>query len=142
MGKTKCIKDFPCEQCGIKGMLQLYLNNSLRITYARVRHYQGTINGKLQFKYCKQDSDYINRILLNLNIQPSKIESKTNNQLTKSIDQNIDNIDPNLNNLAYSSENKMGRSSSLVGHWLYEPKVAGSSPARPTIIRLGNRVVS
>ena len=42
-------------------------------------------------------------------------------------------IDPKALKSGPILQNKEGRSSSLVGHWHYEPKVAGSSPARPTI---------
>lgn len=34
MGKTKCVKDFPCEECGNRGLLQI-----LTAKYSRVRHY-------------------------------------------------------------------------------------------------------
>ncbi len=42
------------------------------------------------------------------------------------------NIDPKILKSNPIHELEEGRSSSLVGRWLYEPKVAGSSPARPT----------
>jgi hypothetical protein len=46
MGKTKCVKDFPCEVCGIPGMLQI-----LSESYAIVRHYKFFMNGKPVCEY-------------------------------------------------------------------------------------------
>ena len=48
MVKYKCIKT-QCPICGNTGSLQLFINNTGRITYARVRHSKGS--GK--FTYCK-----------------------------------------------------------------------------------------
>jgi hypothetical protein len=38
-----------CPECGNSGSLQLFLNKSGKVTYARVRHYKG----KGKFAYCK-----------------------------------------------------------------------------------------
>ena len=35
---------------------------------------------------------------------------------------------------SFSKENSRVGRLAWLGHWLYEPKVAGSSPARPTIV--------
>jgi hypothetical protein len=46
--KYKCIKT-ECPECGDTGSLQLFINKSGKITYARVRHHQG----KGEFTYCR-----------------------------------------------------------------------------------------
>jgi hypothetical protein len=48
MVKYKCVK-IECPECGNSGSLQLFLNKSGKVTYARVRHYKG----KGKFTYCK-----------------------------------------------------------------------------------------
>ena len=48
MVKYKCMK-IECPECGSTGSLQLFLNKSNRVTYARVRHHQG----KGKYTYCK-----------------------------------------------------------------------------------------
>jgi len=46
MGKVKCVKEFPCQQCNRRGMLQV-----LTSSYARIRHYDKLVNGKPRFIY-------------------------------------------------------------------------------------------
>ena len=96
--KTKCIKDFPCEVCNCKGMLQILTKN-----YARVRHYVRLENGKPVFQYHRNSIEYINRILESKSRNPDL----TNDQ--HSIDQKVDNS--NLNN-----QNSSGRSPAWLGH--------------------------
>jgi hypothetical protein len=46
---------------------------------------------------------------------------------------NLEHVsDPNLKKLDSFNENTRAGRLAWLGHWLYEPKVAGSSPARPT----------
>jgi hypothetical protein len=49
--KYQCIKTSSCSICGQKGTIQVFLNSSNFVKYARTRHYnQGT------FTYCKQEN--------------------------------------------------------------------------------------
>ena len=89
MSKTKCIRDFECEVCHIKGMLQI-----LTKTYARVRHYQCLKDGKPQFTYCRNSIGYIERILANIKPNPDQ-----------TIDQNQVNHDRKLSNSGLITEN-------------------------------------
>jgi hypothetical protein len=86
-----------CEACGNQGQIQHLSEN-----YYRVKHYLGSVNGKLKFEYHKQSLEYIKGILdtsdEHKNIDP--VDPK--------------NIDPKLNSNDLESENKLGRSSSLV----------------------------
>ena len=59
-----------CEVCGKIGYLQHIGKN-----YYRVKHYQGSINGKLSFLYHKQGLQYIKSILNQTRIDP--IDPKT-----------------------------------------------------------------
>ena len=54
MVKYKCFKT-QCPICGNIGSLQLFLNNSNRVTYFRVRHHQG----KGKYTYCKLDKQQL-----------------------------------------------------------------------------------
>ena len=56
--KYKCFKT-QCPECGNTGSLQLFLNNTGRVTYSRVRHYQG----KGKFTYCKTDQNKLETLL-------------------------------------------------------------------------------
>ena len=86
-----------CEICGNLRQLQHLSEN-----YYRVKHYLGSVNGKLRFEYHKQSLEYIKGLL------DTSREHKDIDQ----IDQNT--IDPNLNNNCLLSQKKKGRSSSLV----------------------------
>jgi hypothetical protein len=85
------------EVCRNPGQLQHISKN-----YYRVKHYLGSVDGKLRFEYHKQSLEYIEHVLDKSGhaeeIDP--IDPKT--------------VDPNLNNSGFSSQNKLGRSSSLV----------------------------
>ena len=86
-----------CEVCGNLGFLQHLSKN-----YYRVKHYLGSVDGKLKFEYHKQSLAYVQIIL------------GAPNQVRK-----IDPIDPkaidlNLNNSGSVSQMQEGRSSSLV----------------------------
>jgi hypothetical protein len=97
-----------CEMCAKVGYLQHTGKN-----YYRIRHYErlDSRSKKPVFTYHQQSLDYFKR----------KIDQTGQ-----------DNIDPKILKFNPVHEIEKGRSSSLVGRWLYEPKVAGSSPARPT----------
>jgi hypothetical protein len=47
-----------CEVCGNQGQLQHLSEN-----YYRVKHYLGSVNGRLRFEYHKQSLEYIKSIL-------------------------------------------------------------------------------
>ena len=101
-----------CEVCSKVGYLQHIGKN-----YYRVRHYVSSIDGKPKFEYHKQNLEYIRQI------------------------QNIDlsgqnNIDLKLLNKGSIIENTWAGSLARLGHLLDVQKVAGSSPVRPTPIRV------
>ena len=80
-----------CEVCGNLGQLQHLSEN-----YYRVKHYLGSINGKLRFEYHKQSLEYIKSVL-------------DSNCTLKTIDP-IDpkNIDPKVSNNSSFLENVAG----------------------------------
>jgi hypothetical protein len=98
MSKTECIRDFKCEVCHIKGMLQI-----LTKTYARVRHYQCLKDGKPQFTYCRNSIGYIERTLANLKANPNQSDlNKPDQNVKANADQtdskpDQDTIIPDLN---------------------------------------------
>jgi hypothetical protein len=103
MVKYKCIK-IECPVCGNSGSLQLFLNKSNNITYARVRHYMG----KGKFIYCKTDLQALKTLL---NGQDGQDQTSNN------IDLNQNNGDQNLKVNSFNLETgniQEGRSSSLV----------------------------
>jgi hypothetical protein len=78
MSKTKCVRDFKCEVCGIPGMLQI-----LSKSYGRVRHYQYLKDDKPQFTYCRNNIGYIERILANLKANPNQSDLNKPDQNVK-----------------------------------------------------------
>jgi hypothetical protein len=86
-----------CEICGNLGQLQHLSEN-----YYRVKHYLGSVNGKLRFEYHKQSLEYIKRVL----------DSSSTLKTIDPIDQK--SIDLKLNSNGLESQKKEGRSSSLV----------------------------
>ena len=56
--KYKCIKT-QCPKCGNTGSLQLFINKSNKINYARIRHYKG----KSKFTYCKLEKQQLETLL-------------------------------------------------------------------------------
>jgi hypothetical protein len=113
MGKTKCVKDFKCEACGIPGMLQILSDD-----YARVRHYKCLMNNKPVFEYHRNSMEYINKTL--------------NGQTPNSDQIGQNNIDLKLLNNCSISENTRAGSLARLGHPLDVRKVTGSNPVRPT----------
>jgi intergrase/recombinase len=80
--KYKCIKT-QCPICGNTGSLQLFINKSNKVTYARVRHYKG----KGKFTYCKIEDLEALKTLLNGQYGQGKtvknIDHKQNNSSLK-----------------------------------------------------------
>ena len=101
-----------CEVCRNLGQLQHLSKN-----YYRVKHYLGSVDGKLKFEYHKQSPKYISEIL-------------AKRQDIDPID--LNNIDLKLNNSSSFTENTRAGSLARLGHPLDVRKVAGSNPARPT----------
>ena len=115
MGRIKCFSNVECQICHTKGMLQIFFNSYGKIKYARIRHYEGIVNGKPKFHYCKQPNEYANQILNDQNH-----------------DQNVNNVDLKLLNNGSISENVRAGSLARLGHPLDVRKVTGSNPVRPT----------
>ncbi len=114
-----------CVKCNRKGSLLKKSTKSKGHTYEYwyVEHWTGTKRG-----WCYiGKGESLPQSYKNVLKSDTQIDTQTYTQTYRDLE--------NLN-LASNSQNKkeskMGRSSSMVGHWLYEPKVAGSSPARPT----------
>ena len=112
MGKTKCVKDFRCEFCGIPGMLQV-----LSERYARVRHYKCLKNGKPVFEYHRNSIEYVNGILANIKYDQSNHKSSSGQcKASFSIDQNLKESSSDLE--------KIGRGC---------PSLVGGRPAKPVV---------
>jgi hypothetical protein len=74
-----------CEVCGNQGQLQHLSKN-----YYRVKHYLGSVDGKLRFEYHKQSFEYVQGILrLNKTSGIDPIDPKT-----------IDPIKPNTSSIS------------------------------------------
>ena len=128
-----------CMVCHREGTLQ-----KLSINYYRVKHYREMKDGKPQFDYHQQTKEYAEQQLALKGATIIKRRSKqSKKQLKGRIDLEIDpekkNIDLETNNVDLEkakncsiNQNKRAGRLAWLGHWLYEPKVAGSSPARPT----------
>ena len=85
MGDKMKIK---CEVCGNQGQLQHLSKN-----YYRVKHYLGSVGGKLRFEYHKQSFQYVQGVLKQNNPSPiDPIDPKT--------------IDPNKPNTSSISSSK------------------------------------
>jgi hypothetical protein len=54
-----------CEVCGKEGQLQHLSKN-----YYRIKHYLGSVDGKLRFEYHKQSFQYVQGILTKDNVDP------------------------------------------------------------------------
>ena len=91
--KTKCIRDFECEICHCKGMLQI-----LTKSYARVRHYLRLNEfGKPVFEYHRNSIEYVNRNLGNI-----KTDLASTDHMTKNYDHNLKELNPNNENKTIS----------------------------------------
>jgi hypothetical protein len=96
MPKYECIKDFTCQVCNVKGLLQIISKN-----YARVRHYTGldAITGKPSFVYHRQSIEYAKE----------KLRQASTDQFGQSI------IDPNLLNQGFFNQTTRACSSVRTG---------------------------
>ena len=104
-----------CEVCKNLGQLQHLGKN-----YYRVKHYLGSVDGKLKFEYHKQSFQYVESIL----------GKSTTNKNIDPIDQK--SIDLNLNNSGSDFKNMLRGCPSLVGGRPAKPVVSngrvGSNP--------------
>ena len=89
MTKYQCVKDFLCEVCDKKGLLQI-----ISKSYARVRHYShlDPSTKKSQFIYHRQSIQYVEKSLSTLrnelsgqNIDQLKHDLKKPNSILKSV---------------------------------------------------------
>ena len=113
--KTKCVKNFECEVCHVKGMLQILTKN-----YARVRHYTCLKNSRPQFVYHRNSISYVNDNLAKIKTNPDQ-----------NLDQNQINHDRNLNDNGFSTENGWASSSGRIEHQPPKLVVVGSNPTPP-----------
>ena len=111
MGKVKCVKDFLCQQCNRKGMLQI-----LTSSYARVRHYSriDRETGKPRFIYHRNDIQYIGQQLKNIGQELGQ-----------------DLHDLKLFNNGSFTENSWAGSSVRIEHRPPKSAVVGSNPTPP-----------
>ena len=123
MVKCQCGKG-KCLICGIVGYIQI-LNKG---KYARVRHYDRMLDNKPQFHYHQITIEQANEILT----MDREIQTHRPIPMTHTNDQKAITNDSERKELALKSKNNWAGRLAWLGHWLYEPKVAGSSPARPT----------
>jgi hypothetical protein len=114
MVKYKCFKT-ECPICGNSGSLQLFLNNTGRITYSRVRHHQGS--GK--YTYCKIEKQQLETLLNSVNIQYPKTKLETpslghNDQLGQGV--GLKTHDPQLKSSSFICQNIGAGSSARIEH--------------------------
>jgi hypothetical protein len=129
MVKYKCFKT-ECPICGNSGSLQLFLNNTGRITYSRVRHHQGS--GK--YTYCKIEKQQLETLLNSVNIQYPKPKLETpslgqNCQLGQEVESKTH--DPHLRSSSFICQNKWAGSSARIEHHPPKVGVVGSNPTPP-----------
>jgi hypothetical protein len=145
MGKIQCIKDFPCEECSKRGLLQI-----LTASYARCRHYSHLdLNTRRpQFIYHRNSMTYVAEKLKV--ITEKSLSSRTENQVVAvSVEGGTDqighdsNIDLKLQADSSELENEPSRGSlAWLGRQTHNlerkgtrrpnPEVAGSNPAPGT----------
>ncbi len=124
MVKYKCFKT-QCPECGNFGSLQLFINNSNRVTYSRVRHY----NGKQKYTYCKiQNIEALKTLLSNKNIS---IHTNKTNKGQKGQNNNYHYIDQQLRISSLKSKNMWAGSSARIEHHPPKVGVVGSNPTPP-----------
>ena len=106
--KTKC-------WCGIEGFVEKRGNNF------RIKHYQGYMNSQRIYTVHNISREQLDSLGINkqFDVDPMGINGNQSMGIrdlkSASVDQKV-----GAGRLAW------------LGHWLYEPKVAGSSPVRPT----------
>ena len=97
-----------CEICGNVGQLQHLSKN-----YYRVKHYLGSIDGKLKFEYHKQSFQYVERIL-----NESKPEKKIDPIDLKSIDLKLKDSSSNqVRGVGFEPTNPYGIAASGLRLW-------------------------
>jgi len=104
LAKYRCVRDFTCELCQKKGLLQI-----ISKSYARVRHYShlDPASKKPQFIYHKQSLEHL-----------AKNQSLVNGLVGQSLDQA--NHDQKLFNYPVEHESKRAGRLAWQGHWLYD----------------------
>jgi hypothetical protein len=145
MVKTQCIKDFPCEQCGKLGLLQILTAN-----YARCRHYShlDANSRKPQFIYHRNSIAYVTEKLKGSSEKSLSSRMKTEVVAVSSKDGSDQighesNIDQKLQANSSKLENMRCRGSlAWLGRQTHnlefargkrpQPEVAGSNPAPGT----------
>jgi hypothetical protein len=126
--KYKCIKT-QCPVCGNSGSLQLFINRQGKITYARVRHYQG----KGKYTYCKiEELGALKTLLLNKGISLSTDEAELG-QVGQGV--GLKTHDPQLSSSSFNSENKWAGSSARIEHHPPKVGVVGSNPIPPATVK-------
>ncbi len=146
MGKIKCVKDFSCEDCCKKGLLQI-----LTAKYARCRHYShiDATTRKPQFVYHRNSIAYVTeklRVLSEKSLS-SRIETEVVAISSEDGSDQIghgSNIDQKLQANSSELQNRRCRGSlAWPGRQTHnlefargkrpQPEVAGSNPAPGTI---------
>jgi hypothetical protein len=123
--KIHCTK-LECSVCGKVGLAQIFLTKQSKISYARIRHYEGTdpTTKKLKFTYHKIENSVQLESLISEGLQ-SKGEAPIGQS---GLDQNQNNHDLKLSNLSLISKSEgrvaqHGQSTSLLswGSWVQIP---------------------
>ena len=131
MVKYKCIKA-ECPICHCTGAIQLFLNNSGIVRYARTKHYSHTdkVSKKPQFTYCRiEDLEALKTLLLNKGISLTT-EKVTAGQVGQA--RGFGNLDPQLRGCAPIQQNRHWASSSVrTEHQPPKLGVEGSNPSPP-----------
>ncbi len=126
MVKYKCFKT-QCPACGNSGSLQLFINNTGKVTYARVRHHQG----KGKYTYCKLDKQQLETLKSKGLQLPSVLDQGQTGQGVR--------FEPHNPQLRGSSslisennhQNKWAGSSARIEHHPPKVGVVGSNPTPP-----------
>ena len=113
MGKTKCVKDFPCEECSKQGLLQILTAN-----YSRCRHYShlDPNTKRPQFAYHRNSMAYVTEKLKVLSEKSLSSRLETEVVAINSKDGNDQlgqhgNIDLKLQANSSEQENRLSRGS-------------------------------
>ena len=121
MPKYECVKDFQCEVCNVRGLLQIISRD-----YARVRHYAGLdkASKKPMFQYHRQSKEYIEQMLR---------ESNNSKNLDLNGQEHLD-----LKTLKCVSEDQKVRAGSSVRYECLTctQEVGGSNPPQSTNIAI------
>ena len=109
--KIKCVKA-ECPSCRLTGSIQLFLNRSGEVRYARTRHYShiDKDSKKPQFTYCKiEDLEALKTLLFQLGVSLSA--NNTAGQVGQA--QGLKTLDPQLRGCATVQQNRQRASSSV-----------------------------